>query len=227
MTAPRGAGRKRVVGVIFDWDGVLLDSLEASFNVSNKIFEEVGMRQLTKDEFLGLQSPNWYEFYSKVGLPAGLWKWADDEWLRLYDEERPSLYPDARKCLARLRAAGLRLALVSNGSEVRVERELRVFGLASAFESIFCGRKKEELKPSPVMLERTLTMLGLGAEDVVYVGDSPADIRASRNAGVVSIAIARDPILESRLRTENPDYLFGGLEDMAELLASSGSGLRS
>jgi HAD superfamily hydrolase (TIGR01509 family) len=208
--------------VIFDWDGVLLDSLGSSFNVYNRIFEELGTKQLTRDEFLGLQSPNWYEFYTKVGLPASRWEYVDREWLLQYEQEKPALYLDTRKCLADLSAAGLRLALVSNGSEVRVRKELVAFGLAPAFESVLCGRTREELKPSPVMLQRTLSTLELAPTDVVYVGDSPADIQASRNAGIVSVAIWREPVLKGRLRAERPDHLFGGLGALASFLSIPG-----
>jgi AHBA synthesis associated protein len=210
--------RARVTGVIFDWDGVLLDSLGASFNVYNKIFEKIDVRRLTRDEFLRLQSPNWYEFYSRVGLPTSLWKKVDEEWLRLYEQEDPRLYPDARKCVSDLKAAGFRLALVSNGSEARVERELKGFGLAPYFESVLYGRRIEELKPSPVMLEKTLATLGLEPSDAVYVGDAPVDIQASRNAKIPSVAIARGPILAERLRNEGPDHVFGRLGDLTEFL---------
>jgi AHBA synthesis associated protein len=216
-------GKGRVSGVIFDWDGVLLDSLGSSFNVYNRIFEKLGVRRLTRDEFLRLQSPNWYEFYVSVGLPARHWDYVDVEWLRQYDQEKPSLYPDARRCLGGLRSAGLHLAVVSNGSEVRVEKELQELGLAPMFESVLCGRSKEELKPSPLMLQRTLSALGLAPADAVYVGDAPADIQASRNAGIASVAISREPILGERLRAENPDHLFGGLDELTVFLADSGS----
>jgi AHBA synthesis associated protein len=216
-------GKGRVSGVIFDWDGVLLDSLGSSFNVYNRIFEKLGVRRLTRDEFLRLQSPNWYEFYVSVGLPARHWDYVDVEWLRQYDQEKPSLYPDARRCLGGLRSAGLHLAVVSNGSEVRVKKELQELGLAPMFESVLCGRSKEELKPSPLMLQRTLSALGLAPADAVYVGDAPADIQASRNAGIASVAISREPILGERLRAENPDHLFGGLDELTVFLADSGS----
>jgi AHBA synthesis associated protein len=216
-------GKGRVVGVIFDWDGVLLDSLGSSFNIYNRIFEKLGARRLTRAEFLELQSPNWYEFYVKVGLPSRHWDYVDVEWLREYDQEKPGLYPDARRCLAGLGSAGFRLALVSNGSEVRVKKELQELGLAPLFESVLCGRAKEELKPSPLMLQRTLSTLGLAPGAAVYVGDAPADIQASKNAGVASVAISREPILGDRLRAENPDHLFGGLDELTTFLADSGS----
>jgi len=206
------------VGVLFDWDGVLLDSLGASFRVYNRILGRLGSEALTQDEFMRFQSPNWYEFYAKLGIPENLWKTVDGEWVRLYKEEKTGLHHDALPCLMRLRASGFKLALVSNGSKARVETELARFKLVPVFQSVTCGEKKEELKPSPVMLERTVRRLGLRASDVVYVGDAPADVQAAMNAGVVSVAIAREPIIEGRLRAENPDYVFGGLKEMADFL---------
>ena len=208
----------RVVGVVFDWDGVLLDSLGAAFNVYNKIFARVGTKRLTKDEYLELQSPNWYEFYVKVGLPASLWKEVDREWLRLYEEENPSLHPDALKCLSLLKKSGLKLGLVSNGSRSRVEKELASFGLNRFFEAVLFGERKEELKPSPVMIQRALGAMGVEPQDAVYVGDSPADIQAAKSAGVPSVAIARGPIQEERLRREGPDQMFADLDEMAGFL---------
>jgi AHBA synthesis associated protein len=93
-------------------------------------------------------------------------------------------------------------------------------GLRRAFESILCGEKMEELKPSPVMIGRALGALGIGPRDAVYVGDAPADIQAAKNAGVPSVAIARGPIQDARLRREGPDLMFGGLEEMAGFLVA-------
>jgi len=208
----------RVKGVLFDWDGVLIDSLGAAFNVYNKIFARVGTKMLTRNEYLELQSPNWYEFYVKVGLPTSLWKEVDQEWLRLYEEETPGLHTDARKCLSVLKKSGFKLALVSNGSRLRVEKELVGFDLSHLFEAVLFGEKKEELKPSPVMIQRALSATGVENRDAVYVGDSPADIQAAKNAGVPSVAIARGPIQAGRLRGEGPDWMFTGLDEMTRFL---------
>ena len=210
----------RVVGVLFDWDGVLLDSLGSAFNVYNRIFAKVGTRRLTLDEYLELQSPNWYEFYAKVGLPTNLWKEVDREWLRLYEEEDPSLHPDALGCLSALKEADNKLALVSNGSRVRVEKELARYGLGQFFVVILFGEKREELKPSPVMIQRALGAMGVQPQDAIYVGDSPADIQAAKGAKVPSIAIARGPIQVERLGKEKPDHMFANLNQMTDFLLS-------
>ena len=213
-------GKRGAAGVIFDWDGVLLDSLGCSYNVYNRIFEMIGTRRLTMDEFLALQSPNWYDFYAKVGLPTGLWKRVDSEWMRLYEEEEPSLHPDAVECLDGLAAAGFKLALVSNGSRPRVEREVARFGLASRFQCVVCSERAEELKPSPIMLQRALAVLELEPRSAVYVGDAPADIQAAKNAGMSPIALARGPIQKGRLQEEKPDGVFGGLTEVVAFLTA-------
>ena len=207
-----------MAGVLFDWDGVLLDSLRAAFNVYNKIFSRLGTKTITKDEYLELQSPNWYDFYAKIGLPVSLWKEVDSEWLRLYEQERPNLQPDAPRCLSALKEAGLGLALVSNGSRARVESELARFGLGPFFGVVLCGEKREELKPSPVMLQRALGVMGIEPEGAIYVGDSPADIQAARSAKVPSVAIARGPIQVERLSEEKPDRMFPDLDRMTDFL---------
>ena len=205
-------------GVMFDWDGVLLDSLGASFNVYNKIFAKLGVRQLTKDEFLESQSPNWYDFYRKIGLPERHWREADADWLRLYESEKPDLHKDALSCLTTLKDHGFTLALVSNGSKARIGEELERLKVRSFFNSVEYGATEEHLKPSPYMLEKTLAKLGMGPQETVYVGDSPADIQAAKNAGVTSIALARGPIEVDRLSAENPDYIFGGLDEVTGFL---------
>lgn len=209
---------ERIIGVLFDWDGVLLDSLGAACNVYNKIFAKRGMRTITRDEYLELQSPNWYEFYTKVRLPESQWDEVDREWLLVYAEERPGLHSDALRCLVALKEAGLKMALVSNGSEARVEAEVAKFGLGWFFDAVLFGVKREELKPSPAMIQKALVALAVGPGDAVYVGDSPADVQAAKNARVRSIAIARGRIEAERLAREEPDRLFAGLDEAANFV---------
>jgi len=70
------------------------------------------------------------------------------------------------------------------------------------------------------MLVRALDTMALSPQSAVYVGDAPADIQAAKNARVSSIAIARGPIQAERLRVENPDYVFGGLDEMTDFLVA-------
>jgi HAD superfamily hydrolase (TIGR01662 family) len=216
--SPPSEPARRVRGVLFDWDGVLHDSLGASFRVYNKILRELGKGGLTESEFLRLHSANWYEFYMRIGIERRLWRVADEMWGRFYADEKTRLYRDARRCLRRLREDGYRIALVSNGSRDRVERELGLFGVACFFESVICSQNASELKPSPIMLVKALNEIGLKRKEAVYVGDSDVDIMAAKRACVASVAISRSEEQADRLAAARPDFIFGSLDEMIEVL---------
>jgi HAD superfamily hydrolase (TIGR01509 family) len=212
----------RVSGVLFDWDGVLLDSLSNSMNVYNKIMLEEGMEPLSREKFFRLQSPNWYEFYERLDIPKTMWKRMDDAWVRLYRQEAPKLQPDTMKCLRTLKSSNFRLGLISNGSKARVGGELARFDLNSFFDVVHCPGRNEEMKPAPILLQRALGDLGLQPGNAVYIGDSPVDIQAAQNAGIASIALAREPVQVEMLLAEKPDYLFRDLEGVSKLVLNLG-----
>lgn len=204
--------------VVFDWDGVLLDSLEANIRVYNRILTSIGLRKLDRGKFLKLQSPNWYLFYERLGIPKNIWKSVDKEWLRLYASESPKLHGDVKTVLGKLRKIGLKMGLVTNGERSRVERELEAFGLRRFLDSVVFTKGTEEFKPSPLMLIRALKELRTPAPTSIYVGDSPEDILAARAAGMKTVAISGGLSDEVRLRKEGPDYVFASLHEMMQSL---------
>lgn len=204
--------------VLFDWDGVLLNSLEANIRVYNKILLTIGLRKLDRGKFLKLQSPNWYLFYERLGIPRKMWKTVDKQWLRLYASERPRLHSDVKTVLGKLRKIGLKMGLVTNGKRSRVEKELDAFGLRSFLDSVVFTKGTQEFKPSPLMLIRALKELRTAASRSIYVGDSPEDILAAKAAGMKTVAISRGLSDEVRLRNEAPDYVFASLHEMMQSL---------
>ncbi len=86
--------------------------------------------------------------------------------------------------LARLRGAGIRLAVVSN-SEGTIERMLAEVGLLSCFDTVVDSWVVGLAKPDPRIFELALRHLDVPPHDAVHVGDSPAaDVAGARSAGV-------------------------------------------
>jgi HAD superfamily hydrolase (TIGR01509 family) len=95
--------------------------------------------------------------------------------------------------LSRLRETGLRLAVISN-ADGRVARYLATAGLADQFEFILDSGILGIEKPDPRIFEIALERLGLGADEVVYVGDTwEIDVLGAREAGIRPIYIAKEP----------------------------------
>lgn len=207
-----------VLAVLLDWDGVLLDSLEANLNVYNKILVSMGITPLNRAEFLSIQSPNWYIFYEKLGFPTETWPRIDALWMELYEKERVELHSDVKTSLVALRAKRIKLGLVSNGVKKRVLRELGRFDVLRFMDALVLGGDVDEMKPSPKPLLLGLQRLQVRREQALYVGDCPEDVEAARAAGVGSVALARGLAAVNRLEAAGPDYLFFSLEEMVRAL---------
>ena len=210
--------------VLFDWDGTLLDSAEASYRCYERLFGAFGIA-FDRAGYERTYSPDWYRTYAGVGLATERWDEADTMWLRLYGGEEPALLPDARDVLDRLRAAGLSLGVVTSGSRRRIERDLTRLSLDSFFDAVVCSEDAARRKPHPEPLLLGLDRIGASPERAACVGDSPEDIEMSRAAGVFSVGITgafpnRDALLASR-----PDLVAASLKEAADrLLARLASG---
>jgi putative hydrolase of the HAD superfamily len=101
-------------------------------------------------------------------------------------------YPDAAPALRRLRAAGIRLAVVSNW-DVSLHERLAETGLAALVDAAFASAEVGVAKPDPRIFAAALARLGVDAQSAWHVGDSPeADVAGARAAGVRAFLVARD-----------------------------------
>jgi HAD superfamily hydrolase (TIGR01509 family) len=203
-------------GVLFDWDGTLLNSYAADTAAYLAMFEQMqipwGVTELEAH-----YSPNWYHVYRAANLPRKRWQAADKAWRDHYARHRPKLLPGARRVLSVL-ARRHALGLVTSGDRDRVHRQLRGFELWNHFAARVCSGDTRLRKPHPAPLRLALRQMGLRPDETVYVGDSPEDLQMARSAGVrAAIAILGPFPTEKRLRAAEPDIL---LESIAELPAA-------
>lgn len=205
-------------GVLFDWDGTLLDSFHADTQAYLEMFHTLGINWGV-DELVRHYSPDWHHVYRAARLPRARWDEADRLWMRFYRRQQPGLLPDARRILQQLRRR-YALGLVTSGSRARVRRQLRRFGLARHFAARVCSEDSCRRKPHPAPLELALQRMRLAPEACVYVGDAPQDIEMARRARVRVIAVLGPFPVHDRLRAAHPDALVESLEQLPRLLES-------
>jgi len=210
--------------VLFDWDGTLVNSSEASYRCYVRLFGSFGIA-FERADFERTYSPDWYRTYRAVGLPESDWKKADACWLEHYGAERAELLPGTREALERLRQAGRTLGIVTAGDRERVGGELRDLALASVFSTLVGSGDTAERKPHPASLLLALERLGVPAVDAAYVGDSPEDVQMARAAGVYSVGIPGGFPNRQALEAAAPDALVPDLGAAVDhLLALAGDG---
>jgi HAD superfamily hydrolase (TIGR01509 family) len=205
-----------VVGVLFDWDGTLIDSYHADTSAYLAMFKEMGVAW-GLEELEKHYSPNWYEVYRAARLPRKRWNDADRAWRAHYAKHRPALIAGARRVLARL-AGSHPLGLVTSGDRNRVIRQLREFRLTTLFAARVCSGDTVHKKPHPEPLRLALRQMELHPSACVYVGDAPQDVEMARRAGVCAIGVLGPFPTEKRLRAARPEFLIGSLEELPDTL---------
>lgn len=204
--------------VLFDWDGTLVDTADASYRCYVRTFEDFGI-PFDRAEYERTYSPNWYYTYRCVGLPEQDWPAADARWLEHFGTEVAELVPGARAALEFLDTRGVKKGIVTSGTRERIERELIAHGLV--FDHVVCGTDVVEKKPHPAALELCLERLGLTPKEAAYVGDSPEDILMARAGNVLAIAVRGGYPNARALEAANPDLLADDLRSALEWALSS------
>jgi HAD superfamily hydrolase (TIGR01509 family) len=208
--------KPRLQGVLFDWDGTLIDSYHADASAYLAMFKEMGIAWGIK-ELERNYSPNWYQVYRAAKLPRKLWQEADQSWREHYAKHRPKLIFGARRVLEAIRTKHA-LGLVTSGDRDRVARQLREFRLERLFSARVCSGDTRRKKPHPEPLRLALRQMRLHAACCVYVGDAPQDVEMARRAGVRAIGVLGPFPTEKRLRAAQPEFLIGSLEELPDVL---------
>ena len=206
--------------ILFDWDGTLVDTAEASYRCYVRMFDSFGI-PFDRDVYARTYSPNWYHTFRSVGLAEERWNEADARWLAHFAEETIELIDGVRETLSLLGDRGVAAGVVTSGGRDRVTREMLGYGLRFA-ECVF-GSDVRNGKPHPEALELCLSRLGVEPDDAAYVGDSPEDVAMARAAGVVAVAVPggypnRDALIDAA-----PDILAPTVLDAVRSLVKNGS----
>lgn len=209
--------------LIFDLDGTLLNTIDDLANSLNHILAANGYPTHSREAMMQMVG-NGLSMLVARALPKGKedprFSAVFSEFCPYYEAHKADLtapYPGIAEMLSALRAAGYRMAVVSNKKDAAV-RELipHYFGdlipLAIG-EHEGCARK-----PAPDMVLAALDALGATAADAYLIGDSEVDVATAKNAGVDCLAVTWGFRSEQSLRENGATALFHTAAELAEFL---------
>ncbi|MDP8972185.1 MAG: HAD hydrolase-like protein [Actinomycetota bacterium] len=215
--------------VLFDFDGTIVDTTELIYESMRRATGEVLGRELGRETLManvGQPLPRQMELLAD-GQPK-----KTEELLEVYLHHNEELheglireFPNVGTSLARLRDAGLRLAVVTSKRRFSVEMALDSFpDLRDVFDVFVTMEDTSEHKPLPAPLLKGLELLGdVPPERAAYVGDAPFDVAAAYAAGVTSVAVSWGAFTAEALRAAGTDHLFEDLDSAVDfLLAAAG-----
>lgn len=209
--------------VLFDLDGTLVDTLKLileSFRVSlgklglsateNEILETIGLplREVCHS-FAGDKGEEMFKCYVDF----------QDSIHDAYIKE----YPGTTALLEYLKEKGCHIGIVTSKRRPMAERGLKVTGLDRYVETIVAFEDTVAHKPEPEPVQTAIGALDIYPGEVLFVGDSPYDIRCGKNAGVKTAGVTWGVTTEKVLALEEPDVILHDWQELREFLEQPGT----
>ncbi len=219
-----------IKGIIFDLDGTILDSIDAlcqAFNVGVTNFK---LKPVVKERLLDFLNQGMGlaeilgEIYPRLRAESASSTVRDimAEILKDYPAqgvEEVKLNSGAKELFELLKAKELRIGIATSRTTMpeRQWNELARFNMAQFIDAVVTATESRR-KPAPDAVIECLKRLELLPGECVFVGDSRADMRAGRAAGVRTVAVATGVSTREELEAESPDFVFDNLHSFIEKL---------
>ena len=211
-----------VTAVVFDMDGVIIDSEQVWDEVREELIADWGGRSRPEAQraMMGMSSPEWSRYmHDELGLsqePAEINDEVVRRMLERYHGDLPLV--DGAVEAVRSLAASYPLAVASSSNRPLIDAVLETAGIAECFAATVSSEEVARGKPSPDVYLEAARRLGVPAADCVAVEDSANGIRAAHAAGMVVIAYPNQHYPPDAEALELADEVVGALGELADVV---------
>lgn len=179
---------QRFEAIIFDLDGVLVDSEEFYYQRRKAFLKNynLSIEQIPIQFFVGADMRSLWKTIFEVNDTIYDEAFLTEHYLK-YKEEHPIDYskliePDAKKVLQYLKRNGYKIGLASSSTTAVIQEVLKEGQFASYFDVVVSGTQFEKSKPNPEIYEYTANKLEVTPENCLVIEDSEKGIRAAYDA---------------------------------------------
>jgi HAD superfamily hydrolase (TIGR01549 family) len=210
----------KIRSVIFDMDGVIIDSRELIFRAIEDVLMARGIRSVTRSHISEVTGKPIFAMYEFLAPHLDAYE-LEREHLEHHDKNMHLLkeYDHVKQVLEYIKTSGYKIGLFTGFNELTYDR-LKRFELTDYFEQIVETTQYKEHKPHPEGLYLCMDKLGVQPEETVYIGDGVSDILAGKSAGVrATIGTTQGLGSREALKAAGADYIIDSLLELQGLLA--------
>ncbi|HEV8529186.1 MAG TPA: HAD family phosphatase [Actinomycetes bacterium] len=207
-----------VAAVVFDLDGVLIDSEPVWEQVRREYVAEHGgrWRPDSQQRLMGMSTPEWSSYLAtELGVdapPSRIAHEVVEEVGRRYETDLP-LMPGAVEAVERL-ASRWPLGLASSAARPLIDRVLAATGMTSLFEVTVSTEEVRRGKPAPDVYLTVAERLAVAPAQTVAVEDSSNGLRSASAAGMVVVAVPHPRYPPAPDALARADLVLRSLDDL-------------
>ena len=211
---------RKIELILFDIDGTLIDSSDDIVCATNATLNELGLKEVSKEQIISFVGKG-FEIFMK----------------NLISDKDPKFFINAKKLFsknwnkqcskkAKVFDGAFEIlehfsdkikGIVTNRRKEFAVMSLKSIGIYDKFQYVNGGDSFEELKPHPAAIEKALKAFSIDKQQAVIVGDMDVDIKAGKNAGILTCAVSYGLEEPEILRKLKPDYMVDTLLELKKI----------
>lgn len=213
--------------ILFDLDGTLIDSTEAYFMIMEIAFQRIGVPPVSRkrilnavvdgaflwDEVLPATDPR-----EKDALITKAWGIIREIYPRIF-QDQVDLFPGVVDVLKDLKAGGVKIGIATSTPRNQLEIKLlplRDSGADRFFDAVIAADDTKRRKPAADPLLECVRQMDTEPDRSIYIGDTRADIRAGKAAGMVTIGVLSGIDPYETLKMEEPDLIIKSVVELRD-----------
>ncbi len=201
----------KLTTILFDFDGTLADTLPVCFHSLGEVFRSYDGVELDNPGIIALFGPTEPDIIRIHLKQKHQTEQAVEQFFQLYDNHHQQLVqasPAIQDMIVALKQASYRLGVVTGKGSHSLAISLRHLGMEGLFDVEISGDDVQNPKPHPEGVLLAMSRLNATPEETMFLGDSIADIRAGKGAGVLTAAVQWFEHVQTRDFEVTPDLLF-------------------
>ena len=208
-------------GIIFDIDGTLTSTNELIFKSFNHIAKKYLDRTFTDKEIIALFGPT--EDVILKEWCGENFETAKKDYYEFYKSHHhiAKLYPGIKELLDYLKTKGVLLAIFTGKGKQASLITLEELSIINYFDLIVTGDDVVNHKPSSDGIMKFVNEYNLKKDEVLMIGDSVADVRASKEAGIRIASALWDSYAAEKVKNLGSDYYFHTVDELKRFLVTN------
>lgn len=209
-----------IKALIFDFDGLLVDSEPIYVKANKRFLSEHGINNFSIiNKIFGMRAEETFvlmkETFNLQGTIDELMNQRNNYIIEDFENGILKLMPDLVKILGELSEKYI-LAIGSSSKKILLDKAMEINKFSQFFTVIVCGDDVEKGKPEPDIYLKVAEKLNLSSEECIVLEDAPNGILSGKRAGMKTIAIPNEQTKD--LEFPEPDFILNSLKEVPFLL---------
>ncbi|MTT32939.1 HAD-IA family hydrolase [Terrilactibacillus sp. BCM23-1] len=206
--------------ICFDFDGTLADTLPLTFHCLKAVFEKYDNQTYSNHELIDMFGPTEDGIIKNHLKNKDKFDLAVEMYYRLYEQDHDSFVDhneDIERMLHYLKYKGIKLGVMTGKSRRAFAISSTLCGLSHFFDVVITGDEVQHPKPHPEGLLKVMKELGSTPQEMIFIGDSMADIQAGKRANVTTAGVHWLDTYQSDHFETKPDYIWTHVDEFVSL----------